>query len=61
MTLSRRQLLTLHLRGPAPRAPSTTDPDLHLLNRTTWGPRPEELARIVVSYWSLAKMDSMPK
>ncbi len=46
MTLSRRQFLTLKLRKAAPQPPSTQNPDLHLLNRTTWGPRPEEVDRV---------------
>ncbi|MEZ4831839.1 MAG: DUF1800 family protein [Caldilineaceae bacterium] len=51
-TLSRRSLLTL--RAPARDAPrqdrsfpptfAADDQILHLLNRITWGPRPEEVA-----------------
>jgi len=46
MTLTRRQFLKLSLRPASSRPPSVNDPDLHLLNRTTWGPRPEELERV---------------
>ena len=54
-SLTRRQLLTLQParprsrrnrdpRRPAPRS-ATLSPVHHLLNRITWGPRPEEVAR----------------
>ena len=46
MNPSRRQFLKLNLLDPAPSPPAATDPDLHLLNRITWGARPEELARV---------------
>ncbi len=46
MSLSRRQFLKLQLRTTAPQPPSVHDPTLHLLNRATWGPRPEEVERV---------------
>ncbi len=46
MSLSRRQLLKFQWRMASSRPPSLADPDLHLLNRATWGPRPEEVARV---------------
>ena len=46
MNPSRRQFLKLDLLDSAPAPPAATDPDLHLLNRITWGARPEELVRV---------------
>jgi hypothetical protein len=46
MALSRRQLLGLQLRGASPTTPAASDPDIHLLNRATWGPRPADVAHI---------------
>lgn len=60
MNLSRRRFLRLNAHAPAlspPPAsasftrpeiaiPGSEDPDLHLLNRITWGARPEELQRV---------------
>ncbi|MFV1949267.1 MAG: DUF1800 domain-containing protein [Anaerolineales bacterium] len=50
--ITRRQFLTgMPIFNDMPgvqlnKSTTTTDPDLHLLNRISWGPRPDEVARI---------------
>ncbi|MFQ5615837.1 MAG: DUF1800 domain-containing protein [Anaerolineales bacterium] len=52
MSLTRREFLKnlpailSPLELPRPQQAAIPGPDIHLLNRTTWGPRPEEVARL---------------
>lgn len=46
MSLSRRDFLKMPLRKSAPVPVAASDPDIHFLNRISWGPRPEEVQRI---------------
>lgn len=46
MPISRRQFLTLFTSSGAARPSASFDPDLHLLNRISYGARPEDLAHL---------------
>ena len=46
VTLSEAWLGSLQAYAGSPDLPSATDPDLHILHRLTWGPRPEDIEHL---------------